>query len=113
MHIKNKDAYIKAELNKINFNVQMMIFVWTLTRVVVRTNTLDGEQTTSDLESSITGLSLPDYYKEISRSKDIIVDNSFIFYLLMLPVLGQMIQIESLFIWRLIIYVLSDLVENN
>ena len=109
IQIGNRRAYFNPELNKMNLNIQMMIFVWTFTRFIVRTHALDGApdeegEIPDRLLSSNTGLPLPEIYNVISRSKDLNnKGNDTTFIILMIPVLFQMMQIESTFIWRFII----------
>ena len=89
INVLNRKAYFKRELNNLNLNIQLMYFVWIFTRVMVRIDTLDGTpKKKGPLESSITGLALPDEFIDISRSKKIIREGgSAISYVLMAPVL--------------------------
>lgn len=109
IQIGNRRAYFNPELNKMNLNIQIMIFVWTFTRFIVRTHALDGApdeegEIPDRLLSSNTGLPLPEIYNVISRSSDLNnKGNDTTFIILMIPVLFQMMQIESTFIWRFII----------
>eukprot|EP00354_Favella_ehrenbergii_P011725 CAMPEP_0170478208 /NCGR_PEP_ID=MMETSP0123-20130129/19299_1 /TAXON_ID=182087 /ORGANISM="Favella ehrenbergii, Strain Fehren 1" /LENGTH=407 /DNA_ID=CAMNT_0010750369 /DNA_START=389 /DNA_END=1612 /DNA_ORIENTATION=+ len=41
--LQGRKVYFKPHLNNLNLNIQLMFFVWIFTRMMVRTNTLDGE----------------------------------------------------------------------
>jgi len=43
INVINRKVYFKPHLNNLNLNIQLMFFVWIFTRMMVRTNTLDGE----------------------------------------------------------------------
>lgn len=96
IQVANRKAYFNPELNSVNLQIQMMIFVWTFTRVVIRTSALDEEtlDTKDELESSRTGLPLGEEYNAVSRSTENAHKDNFVtFFVLMLPVIIQMIQI--------------------